>query len=55
MGVPTLAFGSPKTRILLGCGPRGETLSILKGGRWWLPPSLGHGESCESEYARGLS
>jgi hypothetical protein len=22
-------------------------------GRWWLPPSLGHGESCESVYACG--
>jgi hypothetical protein len=24
-----------------------------KGGRWWLPPSLGYDESCESVYARG--
>ncbi len=23
--------------------------------RWWLPPSLGHGESCESVFARGSS
>ncbi len=22
-------------------------------GRWWLPPSLGHDESCESVFARG--
>jgi hypothetical protein len=21
--------------------------NITKGGRWWFPPSLGHGESCE--------
>jgi hypothetical protein len=25
---------------------------ILYGGRWWLPPSLGHGELCESKVAR---
>jgi hypothetical protein len=24
-------------------------------GRWWLPPSLSHDESCESMFARGLS
>jgi hypothetical protein len=29
--------------------------SILYGGRWWLPPSPGCGESCESRVARGLS
>jgi len=27
-----------------GCGCRGEAQSILYGGRWWLPPSLGCGE-----------
>jgi hypothetical protein len=26
-----------------------------KGGRWWLPSSLGHGESCEFVFARGSS
>jgi hypothetical protein len=26
-----------------------------KGGRWWLPPSLGRGEFYESVFARGLS
>jgi hypothetical protein len=30
-----------------GCGPCGELQSILYGGRWWLPSSLGHDESCE--------
>jgi hypothetical protein len=34
-----------------GCGPRGELWSILYGGRWWLPPSPGCGESCESKLA----
>jgi hypothetical protein len=38
-----------------GCDPRGELQSILYGGRWWLPSSLGRGESCESKVACGLS
>ncbi len=33
----------------------GVTHKILYGGRWWLPPSPGHGESWESRVARGLS
>jgi hypothetical protein len=32
-----------------------EAQSILYGGRWWLPPSPGRGESSESKVARGLS
>jgi hypothetical protein len=31
------------------CGCHGEAQSILYGGRWWLLPNLGHGESSESE------
>ncbi len=38
-----------------GCGPHGEAQSILYGGRWWLPLSLGRGESNESKVVRGLS
>jgi hypothetical protein len=38
-----------------GCGCRGVTQIILYGGRWWLPSSPGHGESCESIVAHGLS
>jgi len=30
-----------------GCGYRGATQRILYGGRWWLLPSLGRGESSE--------
>jgi hypothetical protein len=30
------------------CGCRKEAQSILYGGRWWLPPSPGRGESNES-------
>jgi hypothetical protein len=32
-----------------------QTQRILYGGRWWLPPSSGRGESSESKVARGLS
>jgi hypothetical protein len=39
----------------LGCGHGGATQRILYGGRWWLPPSSGRGESSESKVARGLS
>jgi len=38
-----------------GCGCHGEAQNILYGGRWWLPPSPGRGESSESKIARGLS
>jgi len=38
-----------------GCGPHGEVQSILYGGRWWLPPSPNHGESCEAKVTHGLS
>jgi hypothetical protein len=30
------------------CRCRGKTQRILYGGRWWLPPNPGHGESSES-------
>jgi hypothetical protein len=38
-----------------GCKCSRELQKILYGGRWWLPPSLGCGESSESKVARGLS
>jgi hypothetical protein len=31
-----------------GCRSRGRTHRVLYGGRWWLPSSLGRGESSES-------
>ncbi len=52
VGVPTVAISAKKP---FGCGPRGVTQSILYGGRWWLPPSPGCGESSESIVACGLS
>ncbi len=57
VGDPTLAilgfpFGRPGTKCHLDVG---LVYNILYGGRWWLPPSPGHDESCEFELARGSS
>jgi hypothetical protein len=52
-------FGTPpwesQEKEPFGCSLGGEVQSILYGGRWWLPPSPGRGESNESKVARGLS
>jgi hypothetical protein len=53
------SFGTPlwesweKVPFRYKCG--GETQRILYGGRWWLPPGPGRGESSESKVARDLS
>jgi hypothetical protein len=43
-------FGTPtwesREKEPFGCSLRGVTQRILYGGRWWLPPSPGRGESC---------
>jgi hypothetical protein len=53
------SFGTPpwesRGKKPFGCRCHGVTQRILYGGRWWLPPSLGRGESCESRVAHGLS
>jgi hypothetical protein len=45
------SFGTPlwesQDKKPFGCSLRGITQSILYEGRWWLPPSSGHGESSE--------
>jgi hypothetical protein len=47
------SFGTPtwesREKEPFGCSLRGELQSILYGGRWWLPPSPGRGESCVSK------
>jgi len=53
--IARLFLGSPETKKSFGCGCHGEAQSKLYGGRWWLPPSSGRGESSESKVARGLS
>jgi len=52
-------FGTPlwesREKEPFGCKCGRELQKILYGGRWWLPPSPGRGESSESKVARGLS
>jgi hypothetical protein len=53
------SFGTPpwesREKVSFGCRFNGVTQRILYGGRWWLPPSPGCGESCESKITCGLS
>jgi hypothetical protein len=46
-------FGTPTweswEKEPFGCSPCGALQRILYGGRWWLPPSPGRGESCVSK------
>jgi hypothetical protein len=46
------SFGTPpwesRDKKPFGCRCRGQVQRILYGGRWWLPPSSGHGDSSES-------
>jgi len=35
--------------VPFGCSSRGELQRILYGGRWWLPPNPGRGESSVSK------
>jgi hypothetical protein len=53
------SFGTPlqesREKEPFGCKCGGELQRILYGGRWWLPPSPGRGESSESMFAHGLS
>jgi len=53
------SFGTPlwesREKVPFRCKCDGETQRILYGGRWWLPPSPGRGESSESKVACGLS
>jgi len=53
-GTPTRdSFGTPtcesREKEPFGCSLSGELQSILYGGRWWLAPSPGRGESCVSK------
>jgi hypothetical protein len=53
-GTPTSdSFGTPtwesREKEPFRCSLRSEKQRILYGGRWWLPLSLGRGESCVSK------
>jgi hypothetical protein len=59
-GSPTQdSFGIPpwefREKVSFGCSLCGLLQRILYGGRWWLPPRFGRGESSESKVAHGLS
>jgi len=51
------SFGIPlwesREKKPFGCKCGGELQKVLYGGRWWLPPSVGRGESSESKVAQG--
>jgi hypothetical protein len=46
---------NPRTKWNLSVGLVAMHRKYYKGGRWWLPPNLSRGESCESMFARGSS
>jgi len=53
-GIPTQdSFGTPpwesREKEPFECSLHRELQRILYGGRWWLPPSPGRGESSESK------
>jgi len=53
LGVQPGHFGTPfresQQNMSFGCSLRDQPQRILYGGRWWLPPSPGRGESCVSQ------
>jgi hypothetical protein len=55
VAISGLPFGSPGTKSHLDVAPMKEAQSILYGGKWWLPPSLGRDECCESKVLCGSS
>ncbi len=58
MGILGFSLGSRGTKCHLDIGLVVRHKVYYKeesGGRWYLPPNSGRGESCESEFARGLS
>jgi hypothetical protein len=54
-GISGFPLESPGTKWHLGVGPVTMHKVYYKGGRWWLLPSLGHGESSEFVFAHGSS
>jgi hypothetical protein len=46
-------FWESREKVPFRCKCDNETQRILYGGKWWLPPSSGRGESSESKVARG--
>jgi len=48
-------FGNPGKKCHSDASAVERHREYYMGGRWWLPPSSGHGESSESKVARDLS
>jgi len=48
-------FGNPGKKCHSDASAAVKCREYYMGGRWWLPPSPGRGESSESKVARGLS
>jgi hypothetical protein len=44
-----LPLGNPGTKSHLDVAPVERRKVYYKGGKWWLPPSSGRGESCVSK------
>ncbi len=55
VGISKLPLGSLGTKNHLDVAPVESCRIYDMGFRWWLPPNLGRGESCESRVACGLS
>jgi hypothetical protein len=49
LGVPSGQFRESREFVPFGCSLRDQPQRIIYGGRWWLPPSPGRGESCVSK------
>ncbi len=49
MRILRLPLGSLGIKNHLDVAPVERRKIYYKGGRWWFPPSLGHGESCVSK------
>jgi hypothetical protein len=55
LAISRLPFGSPGTKSHLDVGLVEKHKIYYKGEGGGFPPSSGHGESCEFEFARGSS
>jgi hypothetical protein len=53
LGILGLTLGSLGTKWHLGASPMAKHREYYKGGRWWLPSNLGHGEYCEFMFTHG--
>jgi hypothetical protein len=48
LGISGLPLANLETKCHLGASFVARHIVYYKGGRWWLPPNLGYGESYES-------